>query len=128
MRIQKTPIIVIEETESFLHPSAQAEFGRVLQDLSEEFGVQILATTHSPYMLNQGNPGSNILLNRCMKKKQPREPDKVCTRANNWLHPFPLASGLESKASAPCRTLFFAETSKIPLEAGAPDHANFEMH
>ncbi len=32
-----TPIIVIEEPESFLHPSAQAEFGRVLQDLSEEF-------------------------------------------------------------------------------------------
>ena len=34
-----TPIIVIEEPESFLHPSAQAEFGRILQDLSEEFGV-----------------------------------------------------------------------------------------
>src|SRR5262249_13970098 len=33
-----TPIIIIEEPESFLHPSAQAEFGRVLQDLSEEFG------------------------------------------------------------------------------------------
>jgi hypothetical protein len=45
-----TPIIIIEEPESFLHPSAQAEFGRVLQDLSEEFGVQILATTDSPYM------------------------------------------------------------------------------
>ena len=29
-----TPIVIIEEPESFLHPSAQAEFGRVLQDLS----------------------------------------------------------------------------------------------
>lgn len=28
-----TPVIVIEEPESFLHPAAQAEFGRVLQDL-----------------------------------------------------------------------------------------------
>src|SRR3990167_975721 len=25
-----TPIVVIEEPESFLHPSAQAEFGRIL--------------------------------------------------------------------------------------------------
>ncbi|MGH7323112.1 MAG: AAA family ATPase, partial [Candidatus Rokuibacteriota bacterium] len=31
-----TPVLIIEEPESFLHPSAQAEFGRVLQDLSEE--------------------------------------------------------------------------------------------
>lgn len=26
-----TPILIIEEPESFLHPSAQAEFGRILQ-------------------------------------------------------------------------------------------------
>jgi putative ATP-dependent endonuclease of the OLD family len=32
-----TPVIVIEEPESFLHPSAQAEFGRILNDLAEEF-------------------------------------------------------------------------------------------
>ena len=31
-----TPIILIEEPESFLHPSAQAEFGRVLIDLANE--------------------------------------------------------------------------------------------
>ena len=47
-----TPVLIIEEPESFLHPSAQAEFGRVLQDLAEEFGVQVLVTTHSPYLLN----------------------------------------------------------------------------
>ncbi len=30
------PIVVVEEPESFLHPAAQAQFGRLLQDLSEE--------------------------------------------------------------------------------------------
>lgn len=44
-----TPVLVIEEPES-LHPSAQAEFGRVVQDISSEFGVQVITTTHSPYM------------------------------------------------------------------------------
>ncbi len=59
-----TPVIVVEEPESFLHPSAQAEFGRVLQDLAEEFQVQVIVTTHSPYLLNLKEPGSNILLRR----------------------------------------------------------------
>ena len=47
-----TPIVVIEEPESFLHPSPQADFGKVLQALSEELRIQIIVSTHSPYMLN----------------------------------------------------------------------------
>jgi predicted ATP-dependent endonuclease of OLD family len=34
-----TPVIVIEEPESYLHPSAQAEFGSILRDLANEFQV-----------------------------------------------------------------------------------------
>jgi hypothetical protein len=37
---------MIEEPECFLHPSAQAEFGRILRDLAEEFQVQVIITTH----------------------------------------------------------------------------------
>ena len=59
-----TPVIVIEEPESFLHPAAQAEFGRVLHDLAEEFQVQVIITTHSPYLLSIQSPQSNILLKR----------------------------------------------------------------
>jgi len=59
-----TPIIIIEEPESFLHPSAQAEFGRVLRELAVDLGIQTIVTTHSPYMLSQENPKSNILLDR----------------------------------------------------------------
>lgn len=59
-----TPIVIIEEPESFLHPSAQAEFGRVIRSLANELEIQTIITTHSPYMLCQENPTSNILLDR----------------------------------------------------------------
>jgi putative ATP-dependent endonuclease of OLD family len=62
-----TPFVVIEEPESFLHPSAQEEFGGVLSALSAEIGIQIIATTHSPHMLNKERPESNILLERNVK-------------------------------------------------------------
>jgi putative ATP-dependent endonuclease of OLD family len=61
---RSTPVVIVEEPESFLHPSAQAEFGKVLNNLAEDFKVQIIATTHSPYMLNQKKPNANILLER----------------------------------------------------------------
>jgi hypothetical protein len=74
-----TPIIVIEEPESFLHPSAQAEFGRILQDLSAEFQVQVIVTTHSPYMLSKEKPTSNLLLERSTSYGQLRETRLVDT-------------------------------------------------
>src|SRR5690606_38197962 len=59
------PIVLIEEPESFLHPSAQAEFGKLLQDLATEFKIQIITTTHSPFLLSSlDDPTSNILLER----------------------------------------------------------------
>ena len=58
------PIMVIEEPESFLHPSAQAELGNILQNLSKENNIQIIVTTHSPHMLNVANSKCNILLSK----------------------------------------------------------------
>lgn len=40
-----TPFVVIEEPESFLHPSAQAAFGRMLRHLSDEFGASLLGVS-----------------------------------------------------------------------------------
>lgn len=70
---RSTPVFIVEEPESFLHPSAQAEFGQVLNGLAEELKIQIIATTHSPYMLNQSNPSANILLERKIFRNLPRE-------------------------------------------------------
>jgi putative ATP-dependent endonuclease of OLD family len=83
-----TPLVVIEEPESFLHPSAQAEFGRILRHLAGELGLQIIVTTHSPYMLNQEEPAANLLLTRAVKRHKVFETVQVDTTGENWMAPF----------------------------------------
>lgn len=46
-----TPIFLIGELESFLHPYAQMQFGRVLMELVGNY--QIVATTHSPFIISE---------------------------------------------------------------------------
>lgn len=122
-----TPIIVIEEPESFLHPSAQAEFGGILQDLSEEFSVQVLATTHSPYMLSQDKPNSNILLERKTVRRQLRATIRAGTSEDNWMEPFGRALGIDNAAFEPWKALFFKKTKRILLVEGKTDAAYFSL-
>ena len=122
-----TPVIVIEEPESFLHPAAQAEFGRVLQDLAEEFQVQVIVTTHSPYLLSIGSPESNILLERRLRYKQLQETQRVDTAGDNWMEPFSLALGLESEEFKPWKRLLLAASDSILLVEGDGDRDYFEM-
>jgi putative ATP-dependent endonuclease of OLD family len=83
-----TPIVLVEEPESFLHPSAQAEFGTVLQALSEEESIQIIVSTHSPFMLNQSSPKSNILLKRLTQRGKTLETIVEDTSGSEWMKPF----------------------------------------
>ena len=121
-----TPILIIEEPESFLHPSAQAEFGRVLQQISTEFGVQVITTTHSPYMLNQSSPESNILLERVSYRNQLRETTKVDTSGEHWMEPFGIALGLANDEFQPWREIFFSESKSHLLVEGKTDKEYFE--
>lgn len=122
-----TPVIIIEEPESFLHPSAQAEFGRVLQDLAHEFQVQVIATTHSPYMLSMAKPESNILLRRCQKDKRVVHSEVVDTRGEGWMQPFGLALGIDNEEFTPWRDLLFENTNSILLVEGEIDKQYFEL-
>jgi putative ATP-dependent endonuclease of OLD family len=122
-----TPVIVIEEPESFLHPAAQAEFGRVLQDLAEEFQVQVVVTTHSPYLLSMASPGSNILLSRHTRYKQLVETQRQDTTGENWMKPFGLALGLESEEFKPWKQLILSGSSALLLVEGETDKQYFEM-
>ena len=122
-----TPVIVIEEPESFLHPAAQAEFGRVLHDLAEEFQVQVVVTTHSPYLLSVDSPESNILLRRRLRYKQLRETERIETSGENWMEPFGLALGLQSDEFKPWKQLLLAPSDSILLVEGDTDKAYFEM-
>lgn len=121
------PILVIEEPESFLHPSAQAEFGRLIQDLCEEFKVQVLVATHSPYFLSQQRPESNVLLRRRSEGGQLRCTERIEVGTENWMEPFAQNLGLANPEFEPWRELFFSRTSRILLVEGDIDKEYFEM-
>jgi len=122
-----TPVLVIEEPESFLHPSAQAEFGRILQDLSSEFGVQVISTTHSPYMLSKDKPISNILLERKVFRGHFRGSQQLETDGDSWMEPFSLILGLSTEEFRPWKELFFGNNESTLLVEGSTDRAYFEM-
>lgn len=122
-----TPVIIVEEPESFLHPSAQAEFGRVLQDLAEEFEVQVIVTTHSPYLLNLKDPASNILLRRKTVYRQLRDTERVETSGDNWMAPFGHALGLQADEFKPWKAMLLTSAEAILLVEGDTDKEYFEM-
>jgi energy-coupling factor transporter ATP-binding protein EcfA2 len=122
-----TPIIVIEEPESFLHPSAQAEFGKILQELAEEFQVQVIVSTHSPYMLSQDRPEANILLERAVVSRQIRGTKRVDTSGGNWMTPFGQALGLDNAEFIPWRDVFFGARPALLLVEGDIDKEYFEL-
>ena len=122
-----TPVIIVEEPESFLHASAQAEFGRVLQELAEEFQVQVIVTTHSPYLLNLKEPGSNILLRRRSAYRQLRETELLDTGGENWMAPFGQALGLDPEEFKPWKSMLLADADSILLVEGETDKEYFEM-
>jgi putative ATP-dependent endonuclease of OLD family len=122
-----TPVLVIEEPESFLHPAAQAEFGRVLQDMAEEFKVQVIVTTHSPYLLNLKDPSSNILLSRHTSYNQLRETERVETTGDNWMAPFGIALGLDTEEFKPWKDMMLGSTDSILLVEGDTDKKYLEM-
>jgi hypothetical protein len=122
-----TPVIVVEEPESFLHPSAQAEFGRVLHDLAEEFQVQVIVTTHSPYLLSMQDPASNILLRRKTMYRQLRDTERVETTEENWMAPFGQALGLDTEEFKPWKALILSTSDAIVLVEGETDRAYLEM-
>lgn len=121
-----TPILVIEEPESFLHPSAQSEFGRILRTLSAEFGIQTIVTTHSPYMLNREEPESNILLCREAAKGKARQTRVIDTSGNNWMAPFAEHLGIAPEEFGAWRPVFSAYKSRVLLVEGPIDKKYFE--
>jgi len=57
-------LVLIEEPETSLHPSAQFEFGSYLVDVSRRRGHQILLTTHSEFILEALPSESSVYLHR----------------------------------------------------------------
>jgi len=122
-----TPIVIIEEPESFLHPSAQSEFGRILQDLSKELEIQVIATTHSPYLLSHHNPKSNILVKRNIQRSKIRESKIEEIEGTNWREPFELALGMVGPEFETLKEAFFSQENNIMLLEGSIDIEYFNL-
>ena len=122
-----TPVIVIEEPESFLHPHAQARLGRALQDLSTELRVQVVVTTHSPYMLSTRDPSMNVLLKRRTVRKKARETERVNITEENWMAPFAQALGFDSIVFEPWKELFSRGANNLLLVEGKLDKEYLEL-
>lgn len=121
-----TPVIIIEEPESFLHPSAQAEFGRILQDIAAEFKIQIIVATHSPYLLSHKDPSANILLERNLNS-QNKGSQIIDTKGDKWHEPFALSLGIKGDDFGPLKTTIFSDSNEIILVEGETDKAYLEL-
>jgi len=122
-----TPIIIIEEPESFLHPSAQAEFGRVLRKLARDLKIQTIVTTHSPYMLCQDSIESNVLLQRKMFRKKLKESVQVPLEQDSWMEPFSEILGLDDSEFNAWKDVLSANTSVVVLVEGKTDKKYLEL-
>lgn len=121
-----TPIVLIEEPESFLHPSAQAEFGRVLRELANKLKIQTIVTTHSPYMLSQENPNSNILLDRKSFRNKLKETIVVDVKEDNWMQPFSEILGLDSNEFLDWKNVLNTKFDYVLLVEGDTDKKYLE--
>lgn len=121
-----TPIIIIEEPESFLHPSAQAEFGRVIRGLARELEIQIVITTHSPYMLCQEQPESNVLLDRRLFRQRLKETVVVDVSCDKWMEPFGEILGLNHESVEPWGDVVKASRDNAILVEGPIDKEYLE--
>lgn len=121
-----TPIVIIEEPESFLHPSAQAEFGRILQDLAVEFKIQIIVATHSPYLLSHKEPKANLLLERDLTGKE-KGSKLISTDGEKWYEPFALSLGITGEDFGPLKSTIFSNESDIILVEGESDKEYLEL-
>lgn len=121
-----TPIIIIEEPESFLHPSAQAEFGRVIRGLARELEIQIIITTHSPYMLCQEQPESNVLLDRKLFRNRLKETVVVDVSCDKWMEPFGEILGLNHESVEPWGDVVKASRDNAVLVEGPIDKEYLE--
>lgn len=121
-----TPFVMIEEPESFLHPSAQAEFGRVLRTLANDLKIQTIVTTHSPYMLCQENVTANVLLARRKHRGKLKATERVPLEENTWMEPFSEILGLDNSEFTAWKEILSTNKTCVLLVEGELDKKYLE--
>ncbi len=68
--IPNQSLLVIDEVENSLHPQAQRRFVRYLLELSRVKKLQIILSTHSPFVLEELPPVARIMLMQLADRKE----------------------------------------------------------
>lgn len=86
----KYGLVLIDEVESSLHPRAQRRLMRELARVAREQELQVILTTHSPYILDELPPEARILLMDSVGGKAAVNgvsPEFAMTRMDEEQHP-----------------------------------------
>ncbi len=121
-----TPVVIIEEPESFLHPSAQAEFGRLLSSLAVDYGIQIIVTTHSPYMLNRNDIANNLLVQRKRKTSKTTGSEIIEPKGSEWMIPFSEHLGISRTEFDQWASICCSSSKRVLLVEGEIDKEYIE--
>lgn len=121
------PVVIIEEPEAFLHPSAQSNFGRVLEEVSHEVNVQLIASSHSPFLLSHKNSSSNYLIERITKRGIQGETKLIDTSGERWLRPYAEALGMSSDELSPWNSIIQNSSGCILVVEGDIDVRYIEL-
>lgn len=63
-------LLIIDEVENSLHPQAQRRFVKYLLELSRQKRIQIILSTHSPFVLEELPPIARIMLLQSQSEKE----------------------------------------------------------
>jgi predicted ATPase len=88
--IPKYSLLLIDEIESSLHPRAQRRLIRDLADVCREHEIQIILTTHSPYILEELPPEARMYImevDGTKKIVQGVSPQFAMTKMDDEAHP-----------------------------------------
>jgi predicted ATPase len=86
----KYSLVLIDEIETSLHPRAQRRLIRRLAEMCRERELQIIVTTHSPYVLSELPPEARVFIMETGKSKEVMHgvsPEFAMTKMDEELHP-----------------------------------------
>lgn len=116
------PVVVIEEPEAFLHPSAQSNFGRVLETIARDTKIQIVISSHSPFLLSHSTSKANFLLERETKRGKQYATQLIDTDGDEWLRPFSESLGMSSDELRPWHSIIASSSGNVLIVEGDIDY------